>query len=102
MHRLETHDDTAADMQRDLTDIAAKYAATRDAAYATPKAVAEATKVLPKATTLKMLGALFLTGKHVYAGTVPAATVATNRRRNKAARAQRRVNRNRNFRKGVR
>jgi hypothetical protein len=32
-------------------------------------------------------------GKHVYAGTVPAATVAKRRAKNKQARASRRINR---------
>lgn len=37
--------------------------------------------------------AMVRTGKHIYAGTVPSATRRANRKRNKAARAARRVNR---------
>jgi hypothetical protein len=39
----------------------------------------------------KMLAALQLTGKHVYAGTVPAAEVARRRKANRAARKARRA-----------
>lgn len=40
-----------------------------------------------------ILMALNLTGRHIYAGTVPAATVAKRRQRNKAARIARRAHR---------
>lgn len=85
-----------------LAKIAPKAAATRDAMRSMADAINNLRGTLPRSTSLPMLGALNVLGKHVYAGTVPAATVETRRRRNKVARAQRRVNRQRNFRKGVR
>lgn len=93
---------TEAQASRDLTDVADAYRKARDAMPAIQRAVREASAALPRSTTLPALAALHLSGRHIYAGTVPAATVATRRRRNKAARKSRRVNRLTNFRKGVR
>ena len=46
-----------------------------------------------KVAGLRMLMALDATGKHVYAGTVPAHVTARRRARNKVARASRKRNR---------
>ncbi len=48
---------------------------------------------LPRSTTLPMLLALNASGKHIYAGTVPAATIQKRRAANRVARKSRRVNR---------
>lgn len=75
-----------------------------DAANASAAKVTETIRAsslsLPRSTSLTMLGAL--QGKHVYAGTADPARVAKDRARNKVARRQRRVNRLRGARKGVR
>jgi hypothetical protein len=47
----------------------------------------------PSDYQLTILGALQATGKHVYAGTVPAKVVARRRAKNKRARMSRRINR---------
>jgi hypothetical protein len=47
----------------------------------------------PPPAGLAILGALNRLGKHVYAGTVPAATVSRRRAANKAARRSRATNR---------
>jgi hypothetical protein len=47
----------------------------------------------PSEQSLAMLHALAATGKHVYAGTVPAATKRSRRAKNKIARRSRRLNR---------
>lgn len=57
---------------------------------------------LPRETTLGMLIALNVMNRHIYPGTADPNTVARNRRRNKAARRARRVNRLAGARKGVR
>lgn len=49
--------------------------------------------VAPSPYAIRILLGLNRTGKHIYAGTVPAATIAKRRARNKVARASRRVNR---------
>lgn len=49
----------------------------------------------PQAIRNGALMALNRSGKHIYAGNVPPATVQRRRKANKAARAQRRTNRGR-------
>ncbi|GAA2230045.1 hypothetical protein N1031_06785 [Herbiconiux moechotypicola] len=55
--------------------------------------LAEAQGLTSNSFQRRILFALTWTGKHVYAGTVPADEVMRRRRRNKAARASRRLNR---------
>lgn len=85
-----------------LATLGEKVKALGQALQAATVASREATAALPRSTSLGALAALNMTGKHIYAGTADPVTVAKNRKANKAARAQRRVNRKRNFRKGVR
>jgi hypothetical protein len=49
--------------------------------------------LVPNQFQRRILFGLNLTGKHIYAGTVPAAVIARRRARNKAARQARRAGR---------
>jgi hypothetical protein len=91
--------------ERNLVDVAKLAAAARDAGRSLRQAgdaVKTLTAALPRSTTLPMLAALHMTGKPIYAGTADPVTVAKRRAANRVARRQRRVNNQRNFRKGVR
>lgn len=87
---------------RGFVNMAAAMRNAQAAARAATESIREATRSLPRGTTLEALVALHATGRHMYAGTVPQAVTERNRARNKAGRRQRRVNRLRGFRKGVR
>lgn len=89
----------------DLVQTANNFRAARQAVKASRKATDEARTEfgnLDRNTTVKALKALNVTGKHIYAGTVPAPVIAKRRARNKQARRSRRVNVLTNARKGSR
>ena len=91
-------------MEDNLIEASERFRVLRDATPAIRKATAtkRLTASLPRSTSLPMLLAMQWLGKHLYMGTVDPVVIEQRRKANKRARAQRRVNRARNFRKGVR